>query len=232
MASDYTIHSLPPDERPRERLYRQGAEALSSSELIALILGNGTRGKSVLQLSQELLATFGGLEKLADATIEELCTLKGLGPAKAIQIRAVVALASRLSHRSERAIKIRIDHPEPVYQLLREKLEGEKREHFVALLIDVKGCYIDQQVVSIGTLSNSLVHPREVFYPAIRHKAASIIVAHNHPSGDPTPSKEDIAVTKVLVDAGKLMEIPVKDHLIIGSKSYRSLRQEDPSLFQ
>ncbi|MEM1282847.1 MAG: DNA repair protein RadC [Chlamydiota bacterium] len=228
MASEYSIQSLPVDERPRERLHKQGAEALSNSELLAIILGSGMRGKSVIQLSQELLSRFGGLEQLADATIEELCEVKGLGKAKAIQIRALVTLAGRLSQKT-RAVKIKIEHPQSAYQLLRDQLENQKKEIFSVVMIDVKGYVINQQIISIGTLSNSLIHPREVFYPAIRHKASSILIAHNHPSGDPTPSKEDISVTKKLVEVGKLMGIPVRDHLIIGNDCYVSLRQEGVS---
>lgn len=228
MISDYSIQSIPVAERPRERLQHQGSEALSNSELLAIILGSGTKGKSVLQLSQELLAKFGGLEHLADATIEELCEVKGLGNAKAIQIRAVVTLASRLSQK-ERGIKIKIDHPQSAYHLLKDELESEKKEVFKVLLLDVKGYVISQQLISVGTLSRSLIHPREVFYPAIRHKAASIILAHNHPSGDPTPSQEDFDVTAKLVEVGKVMGIPVRDHLIIGDNQYISLRQRGVS---
>ncbi len=225
MASDYSIQSLPVDERPRERLYKQGAEALSNSELLAIILGSGMKGKSVIQLSQELLAKFGGLEYLADATIEELCEVKGLGRAKAIQLRALVALAGRLSQKTQ-TVKVKIDHPQSAYHLVRDELENQKKEVFSIVMMDVKGYVINQQVVSIGTLSHSLIHPREVFYPAIRHKASSILLAHNHPSGDPTPSKEDISVTEKLVEVGKLMGIPVRDHLIVGRDRYISLRQE------
>jgi DNA repair protein RadC len=228
MANDYSIQSLPLDERPRERLYKHGAEALSNSELLAIILGSGMRGKSVIQLSQELLTKFGGLEHLADATIEELCEVKGLGRAKAVQLRALVALAGRLSQKNQ-SVKVKIDHPESAYNLVREELERQKKEVFTIILMDVKGYVINQQVVSIGTLSHSLIHPREVFYPAIRHKAASILLAHNHPSGDPTPSKEDLSVTEKLIEVGKVMGIPVRDHLIIGRDRYISLRQQGVS---
>lgn len=225
MSSEYNIHSLPEDERPRERLYKRGAEALSNSELLAIILGSGTRGKSVIQMSQELLAKFGGLDQLADATVEELCEVKGLGRAKAIQLRALVALAGRLSQKTQGA-RVKIDHPQSAYHIVREELEHQKAEVFAIIMLDVKAFLINKQVISIGTLSNSLVHPREVFYPAIRHKAATILLAHNHPSGDPTPSSEDISLTEKLVESGRMIGIPVRDHLIIGRDCYISLRQQ------
>lgn len=225
MATEYSIQSLPLDERPRERLFKRGAEALSNSELLAIILGSGMKGKSVVQLAQELLVKFGGLEGLAEATVEELCEVKGLGIAKAIQLRALVALAGRLAQKGQGA-KVKIDHPQSAYNILREELDNQKKELFAVVMMDTKGFLINQQIVSMGTLSNSLIHPREVFYPAIRHKAATILLAHNHPSGDPTPSNEDIAVTEKLVDVGKIMGIPVRDHLIIGRECYLSLRQQ------
>ncbi|MEC7839579.1 MAG: DNA repair protein RadC [Chlamydiota bacterium] len=220
----YTVNQLPLQDRPRERFINLGPEAVSNAELLAIILGSGTKGKSVIQLSQEIIAKFGSLKELAEATIEEICEIKGMGKAKAIQIKSATTLALRLSQ-SDSKPKCKIDNPLSAYHLLRDSLEVEKREVFVVILLDTKSYLITQQTVSIGTLSQSLVHPREVFYPAIRHKAASIIFGHNHPSGDPTPSKQDIEVTKTLVDVGSLMGIPVRDHLIIGNKKFISMRQ-------
>lgn len=224
MTTGYKLQTLPIDERPRERLQKLGPEALSNAELLALILGSGMRGKSVIQLSQELLAKFGGLDQIAEATISELCEVKGLGKAKAIQLRALSTLATRLA-KKQHSLVIKVDHPQVAYHLIKEELETLKKEVFIVLLLDTKANLIKWETVSIGTLSRSLVHPREVFYPAIRHKAASLILAHNHPSGDPTPSKQDIEVTKKLIETGKLLGIPVQDHLIIGRESYQSLRQ-------
>ncbi len=221
----YSIHNLPENDRPRERLLRYGPETLSTVELIAIILGSGTRGIPILKLAQDIVMTFGDLRKLSEATIEELCQIKGLGAAKAIQIKASLNLGLRASQQTVVA-KFRIDHPVHAYNLVKEQLEKEKRELVIVILQDVKGFVICNQVVSIGTLSNSLVHPREIFYPAIRHKAASIILVHNHPSGDPTPSQQDYEVTQNLIEAGRLMSIPVNDHLIIGEQSYVSLRQK------
>jgi len=224
MSNQYTVQQMPLNERPRERLFKLGPEAVSSAELLAIILGSGTKGKSVIQLSQELLVKFESLKGLAEATIEELCEIKGMGMAKAIQIKATTTIALRLSQ-NDSAPKCKIDNPQSAYHLIKETLENEKREIFTVVMLDTKSHLITHQVVSIGTLSRSLIHPREVFYPAIRHKAASIILAHNHPSGDPTPSKQDVEVTKMLVDAGELMGIFVNDHLIIGQGSFISMRQ-------
>ena len=220
----YSIQHLPQEDRPRERLIKEGAEFLSSAELIALILGSGSREKPILQLAHEVLARFGGLRQIADATLTELREIKGIGIAKAIQLKAALNLGMRVS-RQVLTPKYRIEHPTHAYHLIKDELEHEKRELFVAILQDVKGYVISHEIISIGSLSQVLVHPREVFYPAIRNKAASLIVVHNHPSGDPTPSKEDMVLTKLLIEAGVLLNIPLQDHLIIGHKRYLSLRQ-------
>ena len=221
----YSIQHLPEEERPRERLMRSGAESLSSAELIAIILGSGSKTKPILQLAQEVVSRFGGLRQLAEATLTELLEIKGIGMAKAIQLKAALNLGMRASKQVVTP-KYRIDHPSHAYYLLKEELEHEKRELFVAIMQDVKGYVICHEVISIGSLSQTLVHPREVFYPAIRHKASSLIVAHNHPSGDPTPSQQDYELTKILVDASRLLNIPLHDHLIIGQQRYLSLRQQ------
>jgi DNA repair protein RadC len=221
---NYSIQQLPESDRPRERLLRHGPEAMATSELLAIILGSGMRGMPVLQLAQQILMRFGTLEGLAQATVEELCKIKGLGVAKALQLKAAFSLGLRISKQFPVG-RYRIEHPVHAYNLIKDELQQEKREVFVVILQDIKGFVIGHHVVSIGTLSNTLVHPREVFHPAIRHHAASIIVAHNHPSGDPTPSQQDFAITKTLIKAGQLIGIPVNDHLVIGNQSYISLRQ-------
>lgn len=220
----YSIWSLPEQERPRERLHRLGAETLSTTELIAILLGSGTQGQPVLQLAHAILARFGSIQAISEATIAELCQIKGLGNAKAVQLKAAFNLGVRLS-KQVLSPKYRIEHPVHAYNLVKDALANEKREIFIVLLLDTKGCVITQEIVSIGTLSETLIHPREVFYPAVRHKAASLILVHNHPSGDPTPSKEDYEITRVLVNAGNMMSMAVQDHLIIGASSYISLRQ-------
>jgi DNA repair protein RadC len=219
------MQQIPEEDRPRERLLRHGPESLSSAELIAIILGSGTKTNPILQLAQDIISRFGTIKRLAEATVEELCEIKGVGPAKAIQLRASLSLGLRVSNGVQQ-VKSRIQSPIDAYRLLRGELEHEKRELFVIILLDVRGYVINHQVVSIGTLSSAPIHPREVFYPAIRHKAASIVLAHNHPSGDPTPSKEDYEITKMLVEAGALMGIGVNDHIIVGEQGYVSLREK------
>lgn len=226
----YTLKSLPEDERPRERFIRHGSEAISTADLIAIILGSGTKGISVLQLARQIVLQFGTLQRLSEVTIEELCQIKGLGPAKAIQLKAAFCLGHRIS---QQAIppKYKIQNPMHAYHLVKEELEKEKKELFIVILLDAKSCLICRQVVAVGTLTQSLVHPREVFYPAIRHTAASLILMHNHPSGDPTPSTQDYEITKKLIEVGKVMGIPVNDHLIVGEGKYVSLRQEGNIIF-
>lgn len=224
MTQQYSIQRLPEAERPRERLVQHGAESLSAAELIAIILGSGTKQTPVLQLAQLMLAKFGSLQQLADATIQELCQVKGIGIAKAIQLRAVFNLGLRLSKQSITP-KYKIEHPAHAYHLVKDELISEKRELFVVIMQDAKGCSLGHHVVSIGTLTEAPVHPREVFYPAIRHKAVSIILVHNHPSGDLTPSKQDCDLTHKLIAVGHVVGIPVNDHIIISNQGYLSLRQ-------
>lgn len=219
-----SIKNMPEHERPRERLARQGSAALSDAELLAILLGSGMRGKSVLHLAQELLIQIGSLDKLATSSLEELQAIQGLGPAKALQLTALFALARRLSTPHAKKDEP-IVHAAQAYGLIREQLERETRELFVVLLQDIRYRLICMELVAIGTLSQVIVHPREVFYPAIRHKAASLIVAHNHPSGDPTPSPQDRHLTSTLIETGRLLGIPVTDHLIIGHSSFFSLRE-------
>jgi DNA repair protein RadC len=219
----FSIRHLPAEERPREKLVQQGVDALSTVELIAIILGSGTKHNPIMQLSQQILAHFGSLEKLAEASIVELQQIKGLGLAKAIQLQAAIGLGLKLS-RTVQPQKVRIEHPSQAYSIIRDIIAHEKREVFMTLMLDIKNGVLCHELVSVGTLTNTLVHPREVFYSAIRNKAATIIVAHNHPSGDPTPSKEDIKTTHMLVEAGKIMGIPVQDHLIVTKDTYISLK--------
>lgn len=224
LESSYSIQHMQESERPRERLQRFGSESLTVAELIAIVLGSGTKQMPVLKLAQMMLAKFGSLQQLADATIQELCQIKGIGMAKAIQLRAVFGLGLRLSKQNISA-KYKIEHPSHAYNLVKDDLLTEQRELFVVILQDVKGCSLGYHIVSIGTLTNTPVHPREVFYPAIRNKAVSIILVHNHPSGDLTPSKQDYDLTRKLIAVGEMVGIPVNDHIIISEQGYLSLRQ-------
>lgn len=230
MSQHYTMNQLPASERPRERLKQHGSDSLSAAELIAIILGSGMRGKSVLQLAQEIVFHFGDLWTVAQATVEELCQIKGMGTTKAIQLKAALSLGIRASQQKI-VDKYYISKPEDAYQLVKQMV-NEKREQLVVILKDNGGALICHEVVSIGTLTSTLVHPREVFYPAIRHKASSMILVHNHPSGNPAPSKEDIEITELLISIGKIMSIPIQDHLIIATDGYISLREKTHIVFE
>lgn len=219
------IREIPTDERPRERLLQYGADALSTAELLAILLRTGTEKWSAVGLADHLLSRFGSIRGVGGATIEEMAQIHGIGPAKAAQIKAAIEFGRRLVAASpEERAKIR--SPQDVYNLLGPSLRDQKKEHFIALLLDTKGGVFRQRTVSVGDLSSSVVHPREVFVEAVRHSAASLIVAHNHPSGDPTPSPEDAAVTRRLQEAGELLGIDLLDHVVIGDNRWMSLREK------
>jgi len=217
------LSKLPAQERPRERLLKWGPEALSLTELLAILLTTGTKDRSVLELAHDMVVRFGSLQALLDASIEELMEVKGIGPAKAIQLKAAFGIALKTTQKSVVA-KDRI-HAKEAYELVRHDLADQKQEMLMVVLKDVKGRLIALEKVSIGTLSDVLVHPREIFFPAVRHKAHSLILAHNHPSGDPTPSMADLELTKHLIRSSRVMGIHLDDHLIIGSTSFVSLRE-------
>ena len=226
MKKSFTVHDLPISERPRERLQKLGIEALSAQEILALILGRGISGESVMVTAQRLLSQFGNLKGIAGASVEELSQVKGIGIAKASQIKAAFELANRLEDYSEAGDKPLVKTPEDVASLVRARLKGKKKEHFLALLLDTRNQLIKVSQISIGSLDTSIVHPREVFKEAISASAASVIFVHNHPSGDPESSEDDIKLTKRLVQAGEIVGIDVLDHIIIGDKNYRSLKRE------
>ncbi len=219
------MHALPVTELPRERLLQYGVDALSVSELLAILLVTGTKGKSVLQLADELLSKFRDLNGLLDASIEELMEVKGIGQAKAIQLQAVfgIALKSKKNYLCERYL---VETPEKAFALARQEIAHHKQEVLLVILRDAKTQLIHCEKVSVGTLSEVLVHPREVFYPAVRHKAHSLILAHNHPSGDPTPSPADLELTRLLLHSSRVMGIGLADHLIIGSGCFVSLKEK------
>ncbi len=226
MKKSFTIHDLPISERPRERLQKLGVEALSAQEILALILVRGIAGESVVVTAQRLLSQFGNLKGIAGASVEELSLVKGIGVAKASQIKAAFELANRLEGYSDSGDKALVKTPDEVAKLVRGRLKGKKKEHFLALLLDTRSQVIKVSEISVGSLDTSIVHPREVFKEAIAASAASIIFVHNHPSGDPEASEDDIKLTKRLVEAGDIVGIEVLDHIIIGDKNYLSLKRE------
>ncbi len=217
------LQSIPIQERPRERLIHYGVGNLSVAELLAILLTTGTKGKSVLQLAHELVSHFGGLEGLLEASVEEIMEIKGIGKAKAIQLKAAFGIAIKSSQTiSLPASKV---YAKEAYELVKQDLSHQKQEILMVILKDVKGRLISYEKISMGTLSEVLVHPREVFYPAVRHKASSLILAHNHPSGDPTPSQADLMLTHRLIYSSKVMGINLDDHIIIGKDTFVSLKE-------
>ena len=224
MDKSFTIHDLPKDERPRERLVKFGEQALSAQELLQLILGRGVAGESVAVTAQKLLSHFGNLEKLSEASIEELSSIKGIGLAKAAQIKAVFEISRRLSTQAPTYKGKKLTDPEKVYRLIKSKLKDYHKEHFYIIALNSRNHSIAE--VSVGSLNESVVHPREVFAEAIKNKAASVVFAHNHPSGDPEPSENDLVLTKKLVESGKILGIEVADHIIISKDNFFSFKNK------
>jgi DNA repair protein RadC len=219
------IRDFPQDERPRERFIQHGPQSLSNHELIAILLRTGTKDESVLQLSNRLLTQFEGLRLLKSATLEEMTEIKGIGHAKAIQILAAVELGRRVTNLafSDRYV---IRSPEDGAKYMMNEMRFLTQEHFVCLFLNTKNQVIHKQTIFIGSLNASIVHPREIFKEGLRRSAASIICLHNHPSGHPEPSREDIEVTKRLVECGRIIGIDILDHLIIGENKFVSLKEK------
>jgi DNA repair protein RadC len=222
--SSFTVRDLPRQERPRERLQKFGAEALSAQELLALIIGRGIPKKSVMSIAQELIAKFGNVKAISLATIEELSQIRGIGLAKAAQIKACFELGRREGLEPELK-DFDVKDPEAVVKAIRSSIKDKAKEHFKLILLNPRNKIIGISTISMGTLNASLVHPREVFKDAITHSAASVVLAHNHPSGDPDPSEDDIKITKKLVDSGKLLGIEVLDHIVIGKNNFSSFKE-------
>jgi len=218
------IRDLPQGERPRERLEHYGAQALSNAELLAIILRTGVQGESVLHLASRLLARYGGLLGLARANFSELCAERGLGPAKAAQLIAALELGRRLLIASPEERPV-VRSPADAASLLMMEMSLLQQEHLRLLLLDTKNRVLGMPTVYIGSLNMSVLRVGEVFREAIRQNCAAVIVAHNHPSGDPTPSPEDVAVTERIVNAGKLLDVEVLDHLVIGQQRYVSMKE-------
>jgi DNA repair protein RadC len=219
----YTIKQLPPELRPRERLLAAGPSALSDGELLGLLFGIGNREKTAVELAGEVISEAGGLHGLYDVSIHELTQVNGIGEAKACIILAAVELGRRIGRVRNPGRPV-ISSPADVDRILRGRIANLDRENFVVVLLNTKNEVIETSTVSVGTLSTSLVHPREVFKPAIRASAASVILAHNHPSGKVEPSKEDREVTRRLGEAAGILGIEVLDHVIVGD-GYFSLKE-------
>lgn len=219
------IRDFPLDERPRERFIHHGPQSLSNHELIAILLRTGTKDESVLQLANRLLSHFEGLRQLKNATLEEITEIKGIGSAKAIQILAAVEIGRRIANSTFNDRYV-IRSPEDGAKYVMNDMRFLPQEHFVCLYLNTKNQVIHKQAVFIGSLNASIVHPREVYREALKRSAASIIAVHNHPSGDPTPSREDIEVTKRLAECGKIIGIDLLDHLIIGDNKFVSLKEK------
>ncbi|MEW6003559.1 MAG: DNA repair protein RadC [Nitrospirota bacterium] len=221
--SSFTVHDLPKTERPRERLKQFGPEALSAQELLALIIGRGVSKKSVMTIAQELLIKFGNIKAISEATLEELSQIRGIGFAKAAQIKACFELGKRQDLEPEQK-DFNIKDPQSVVKAIRASIKDKAKEHFKLILLNARNKIIGISTISVGSLNASIVHPREVFKDAIMHNAYSVVLAHNHPSGDPEPSEDDLTMTKRLIEAGKILGIEVLDHIIITKNGYFSFK--------
>jgi DNA repair protein RadC len=225
VADSFTIHDLPRDERPGEELQRYCAEALSAAEILALIMGRGISGESVMVTAQRLLSQFGDLEGISGASVEDVSKVSGIGLAKAAQIKAAFELANRLEGHQGGSQQPLVVSPKDVAAAVSRRFRGKKKELFLALFLDSRSRLIKNSEISVGSLDTSIVHPREVFKEALAASAASVIFAHNHPSGDTTPSEEDVSLSKRLVEAGQIMGVDVLDHIIFAGRDYLSLKR-------
>ena len=217
------LQRIPPIERPRERLLRYGASSLSVIELLAVLLGSGSSQKNVLEIATDLLSHFKSLEAIAEASHAELSALEGIGPTKALQLQAAFSLGKRLEKKEGEPLFFG-DLKAVIAQIGRDF--PDKQEAIMVLLCDVKRAVFHQEIIGLGTLTQVLLHPREVFYPAVRHKAHSLVLVHNHPSGDPAPSIADKEMTRAIAMAGQTLGISLLDHLIVGAGAYFSFREK------
>ena len=211
------IKDIPREGRPRERFLKLGPEALSDAELFAILLRTGSKGENVIDMSNRLIAEYG-LEKLFECSLNELQEIKGIGQTKAMQILTIAELQKR-ANQSKKPIK-KINCAEDVFNLMHEKLKDKKEEQFHVIMLDTKNNVIGEQMITKGILDASIIHPREVFKPAIKNSASKIILVHNHPSGDPNPSQEDLVITENIIKTGEEIGIKVLDHIIIGRKKW------------
>ncbi|MBW2970869.1 DNA repair protein RadC [Candidatus Woesearchaeota archaeon] len=221
----FTIKDWPIAERPRERLIKQGPAALSNSELLAILLGTGSSTENVVDLAKRILAKHN-LQEISQASITQIKEFRGINDAKACQLMACFELSKRLytfNHRESNYIESAKD----IAQLLFPDMRFLKKEQFVGVYLDSRNCLIKKEIISVGGLNTSIVHPRELFKTAIQESANSVIVAHNHPSGNPKPSGDDIEITKKIISAGRVIGIPIIDHVVIGEQGYFSMSEEN-----
>jgi DNA repair protein RadC len=221
----FALHDLPQEDRPRERLKEIGVDNLSIQELLALVIEKGRKGKNVLTVAQELLARFGNLAKMKEASVEELQKVDGIGFATACKLKAALKLGEKALSKHNR-YDYQITTPKDVFELLKNDMGSKKKEHFKILSLTTRKKLIGIDDISTGILDSSIAHPREIFKSAIQNSAASIILIHNHPSGDPSPSDGDVQLTRRIVEAGRIMGIDVDDHVIIADESFASLRSD------
>lgn len=220
----FTVSDMPESERPRERLIREGVRHLSLEEVLAVIISRGTSGRSVLSIAKDLVCRYQVLDAIADAPVEELTLVPGIGPAKACQLKAALDLARRLGQPLDDAAGTDLSNPEAVARLVRSRAADHRKECFYVYAVDARNRLIARDDVSVGSLNSTMAHPREVFEKAIRAHAAGIIVVHNHPSGDERPSDDDLRLTRRLAEAGRVVGIPLQDHVIITRKGHYSFR--------
>jgi len=225
MEKTFKIIDLPENERPRERLFRYGVGALSNSELLAIILRSGSKKENILNLSSRIIKKNGGLNGLLNSGLDDFMSLHGIGKAKAAQLAALIELSKRFKSYKD-GDEYKISSPKDAVELVMEEMRSLKQEYLKVIMLNTKNVVIFIRDVSIGSLNSSIVHPREVFCDAIKKSSASIVICHNHPSGDPTPSNEDINITYRLKECGKLLGIDLLDHLIIGNGKYISLKEK------
>jgi DNA repair protein RadC len=218
------IEALPAEDRPRERLLRLGVRALSGVELLAVLIGTGSHGASAVEIAGELLKRFGSLRAVAEAEPVVLARVPGVGAVKALRLKAAAEFGRRIVSHTPEAMPV-VRTPEDVSQLVMDEMRTLDREHFRVVLLNSKNRVLSVETISVGTLNASIVHPREGLKPAIMKSAAAIILVHNHPTGVPTPSQEDIAITRRFVKAGEIVGIDVLDHVIIGNGQFQSLKE-------
>ncbi|MFP4478168.1 MAG: RadC family protein [Candidatus Izemoplasmatales bacterium] len=221
----YMIKDMPKYERPRERLMSFGPESLNTYELVAILLRVGTKNDSVIELSKKVVHSLNSLNELRSQTINELTKIRGIGKTKAITILAALELGKRVLENKQE--KVQLSSPQMVFDMLHFELKDLKQEVLICLYLDLKTNLIAKKEIFRGSLNQSLVHPREIFKYAVKHSAYQIILVHNHPSGDPYPSKQDIELTRAIEKAGKMLQIYLLDHIIIGEKNYLSIKSFD-----